>query len=457
MRNENSLLKRAAAILMMSAMMVTYMPLIAADPAFATNKKDETASEEVATRIEKLPEEEVKAQEDDFDAKTEELTRKENAAEGITAPDEETGEDELVPYGEKLVDPEDVKSGVRCDRKKMSLKDSPAPTMFLFTVSEPDSNGIVTVGGYIEDTGYSFDSIYVDDKEVISSGDSVYGKTGFSATINMKNYDVGYHMIVAYLNYNGSYSGYYLYQDYVPTYIYGKPSNKLSTYYTYINKFTTWYNGSSYSYDPSCDVYLMYKNGKKSWTKKNYGPVSTSSYTVSKCSGFKPNSTIKVRYLYAKRFEYNGVQYAFTGRTTKKYSKTVTIKTAYKKPKVKSIKISKVKVKVHKWKVHYANRIRYVKSTGRIISVTPLYHTYRSYQTRFKVTARFKKKQGVAGVCIRTKNLYAWKKGNKKKYSVTFTLSGKKKGKKTTVSVESYRSKTYGGYSKKYKKKLKIR
>ena len=70
---------------------------------------------------------------------------------------------------------------------------------------------------------------------------------------------------------------------------------------------------------------------------------------------------------------------------------------------------------------------------------------------------KFKKKQGVAGVCIRTiHGLYAWKNGDKKSYSQTFTVRGKKKGKKVSVSVQSYRSKTYGGYSGKYKKKVRV-
>ena len=68
---------------------------------------------------------------------------------------------------------------------------------------------------------------------------------------------------------------------------------------------------------------------------------------------------------------------------------------------------------------------------SRLISITPLYHRYKKTYTKFKVTVKFKKKQGIAGVYIGTLHgLYAYKKGNKKKYSQTFTCTGKKKGKK---------------------------
>ena len=48
-------------------------------------------------------------------------------------------------------------------------------------------------------------------------------------------------------------------------------------------------------------------------------------------------------------------------------------------------------------------------------------------------------------------------KGNKKTYATNFTLSGKKKGKKISVSVYSYMSPVYGGLSGKVLKNVKVK
>ena len=64
-----------------------------------------------------------------------------------------------------------------------------------------------------------------------------------------------------------------------------------------------------------------------------------------------------------------------------------------------------------------------------------------------------KKKPGVAGIYIGSKHV----KGNKKTYTAKFTLSGKKKGKKVKVSVYSYMNPTYGGWSGKIFKKVKVK
>ena len=74
-----------------------------------------------------------------------------------------------------------------------------------------------------------------------------------------------------------------------------------------------------------------------------------------------------------------------------------------------------------------------------------------------RVTVTFKKKQGIAGVYIGAKGLSALKRGNKKKYIATFVVSGNKRGKRTVVSVRSYRSSMYGGYSGTLKKRMKIK
>ena len=48
-------------------------------------------------------------------------------------------------------------------------------------------------------------------------------------------------------------------------------------------------------------------------------------------------------------------------------------------------------------------------------------------------------------------------KGNKKKYTADFTVTGKQKGKKLKVAVCTYQNPVYKGYSPAYKKKVKVR
>ena len=450
--------RRALALVLSLVMVITIWPFMEGDVFAAGDDAGDNKAKDEAVRVEKLPDDVVKAEAEKAKAETLRGT----ASEEVSQPSDEDESEELTEEAEGELPEIKVSTGLE-GLKRKGLQAIQVDEPFI-TVSKPNKYGKITIKGdlseYYSAYGISFDSIYVDNKKVNFDND-VDGWVSFTANVSMKNYNVGYHTIYFYYNdRNGNdlvdengqrYVGQ---ATYVPTYIYAKPSNRLSWYETKIKSFNVYYGGSSYK---NCSVYLYYKKGRKKWTKKNYGPVSTSSYRRSKKGGFRPNTTIKVRMTYAKKFKYKGKSYAFTGRLTKKYSKAVKIKTGYKRPKVKSIKITKAKVKTYTYKVHYANRIRYVKSTGRIISITPLYHTYHTYQTKFKVTVKFRKKQGIAGVRIRTKDLYATKYGNKKKYSVWFTLNGKKKGKKTTVSVESFRSRKYGGWSKKYRKKVKIK
>lgn len=452
----NAGLKRNLALVLSIVMLITIWPFMGKD-VYA-------ASEDEGTKVVKLPDDVVKAEAEKKEAEALKGEGEETKVDPAELIDEED-EKELTEAQDSDLPGIQISTGFE-KLKKKGLSAIQVNDTFV-KVSNPNSSGIVKLKcdmtTYYTQYGWSANSIYVDD-ELVTFDNDINGWYNFEVSIDMKNYPVGYHTI--YILYNDGHGNYLVDGDgkyvatqatYVPTYIYGKPSNKKSWYETKITSFNAYYAGSSYSYDSSCSTYLFYKYGKKAWTKKNYGPVSTSSYSRSKKAGFKPNKSIKVRMTYGKKFTYKGKSYAFTGRLTGKSSGTVTIKTAYKKPKVKSIKITGAKVKTYKWKVHYANRIRYVKSTGRIISVTPLYHTYKRHQTKFKVTVRFKKKQGIGGVVIRTKDLYATKYGNKKKYSVWFTLNGKKKGKKISVSVQSFRSKVYGGYSKKLKKKVKVK
>lgn len=336
--------------------------------------------------------------------------------------------------------------------------------------TDPDEYGYVQVTGADLNSilpGYAYVAIGVGNE--LGDMDSIdwdnlielSGWSHFSQTLDMKKYEVGYHSIWVFLS-NGEN---YLYSEVpkVPTLIYGKPSsNKLKNYYTGIKYFTYQYQCSNYyKAGPGeyLDVCMQYKKSGGSWNTTVY-PMQNS-YTSYKKGGLKPNTAYNVRLMFGKEFEYGGETYLFAGAQTGYTTSAKTIKTAYKKPKVKSIKATNVRTKVYKYRYRTGTRYtwRVNRRTGQrwLIRTQPVYRTYRYYYTKYKINVKFKKKQGVAGVCIRTiHGLYAWKKGDKKTYSQTFTVRGKKKGKKVTVKVQSYRSKIYGGYSGKYKKKVRL-
>ncbi len=336
----------------------------------------------------------------------------------------------------------------------------------LIYVSEPNDSGYVSIlSKDISDTGYTYQNIYIGDDPTYISGLSDLTLIGtfsgsdqysFSKTLDMKQFDVGYHTI--YVSVSDGTETRYASVKFVPTYIYESVSNSLDNYYTYIKKFTYKYTGSTY-YSNSGEYLSMYMDyRKKGGEWSSYVFRMDSSNTTYQEGGLKPNTTYQVRQMLGKTFEYDGETYTFTGRQTGNASPAKTIKTAYKKPKVSKIKISKVKQWCHKYRVQYAWRIWYNKRTGVIVKRKALYHTYRYWYTRFKVTVKFKKKQGVSGIRIDTiRGLGVWKNGNKKSYSQTFRVNGKKKGKMVTVKVKSCRNKTYGGWSKYLKKKVRCR
>lgn len=447
---------RIMAKILILVMVITYMPLFGS--AVYAEEND------IETKVEKLPDGEVKAEKEKALAEVKEEVGVDDSAEE----DDEVKEVKLVGgIEDKKAGTTDLKKGTTLKEavKGLKLSSNTLQEDKIITVTGPDSNGIIKLSGAPLPSDYTYESVYLGDEHSnVAEGQNVrylgdLGGTSFNCSIDMKNYPVGYHTIYVTVRKGDEDPRYYsdTVVNYVPTYIYGKPSNNINWYTTGKKYFTLYYNGSNYSRDTSCGVFVMYKKGKGRWTKKSYGPISTDSYKRSKRGGCKVNQTIKARLVYGKKFDYNNTAYAFTGRLTNKKSKTVTVRTAYNKPKFKSIKISKAKVIKHTYRVHYANRIRYIKSTGRIISITPLYHTYRYYYTKFKVTVKFKKKQKIAGVDIKTLRLTATKKGNKKKYSATYTVSGKKKGKKVKVFVRCWRSNKYGGYSSWRSKKVKVR
>ena len=303
-------------------------------------------------------------------------------------------------------------------------------------VSLKKSTGKAVVTGTV--TGDEFDSLYVDGSEYSSF-------TGAAKTINMRVFNVGLHTIYATLK-NHDKKVYYA--KAVPTYIYGTPSNKLSYYTTGPNYFSIYYSGNTYKYDYTCDLMLDYRLKGKKW-KNGYGPFGTSK-TV-KRSKLKSAKKYQIRTYFAKKFTYGGKKYIITGKQMGKTSKVATVKTGGKKLKIKSIKISKVKVTS---KMVYRGRPGYIWD--------PYYGRYNfgirfGYEketvTQFKITVKLKKKPNAKGIMIGNQMV----KGNKKKYTKLFTLTGNQKGKKLTFSFCSYQNGTYKGYSKLIRKKKTIK
>ncbi len=302
-------------------------------------------------------------------------------------------------------------------------------------VTNNKATGKATVTGTVQ--GDKFYDIYVDGS---SCNAGISGKTSFSVTIDMKNYDVGYHEISAQL-YDRDVYVYYKYA--VPTYIYSAPSLKKSDFTTWSKYFVYTNNSDYYNNDYDCGVYVDYKKKGGKW-QNNYGPVSK--YSTGKRTGLKANKYYYVRAHYGKKVSYNGKSYFFTGKALGKVSKAVKIKTGKKKkPKIKSIKITKAKQFSRTFT--YTTWI-YIGGYGY-----PRTTVYRQWYTSFKVTVKLKKKTGAKGIYIGSKRL----KGNKKTYSTNFTVYGKYKGKKIKVGVCSYQNNTYKGYSPSVTKKVKVK
>ena len=448
--------RRVLALALILVMAVTYMPFLSEPSAYAE------AEEEVSEKVVELPDAEQKANKAKAVAEVED---KLGIAEEPEAEEEEPAEMKAVMD----VDPDKLESAkgsmvLNSDSKGLKLNAGE-----LLSVSKPSSTGIVRVTGVELNPQYVYTGIWIgnDHPDFDDSATKIldlYG-TSFNETVDMKDYAIGYHTIYVTIDdtTTAAETDYVDYVTYVPTYIYKKISNSVNWYQTG-KKYVACYYGGDYSstyYSHSgeyLDVLIDYKKvGAKKWSSKVYGPIGTSSYSLKKKTGLKPNTKYYVRMMLGKKCSYNGKTVWITGRLVSKASKKVKVVTAYSKPRIKKITITNGKKIVHKYRVHYANRIRYVKSTGRIISITPLYRTYRYYYTRYKVNVYFKKKQSIAGIQIKTGGGTVQKNGNKKKYSAKYTVSGKKKGKKIAVKVRCFRSKKYLGFSSWVKKKVKVR
>ena len=305
-----------------------------------------------------------------------------------------------------------------------------------YTVTLNTANGQARVKGDVTAhraaTGADirFYALYVDSQLVTSLGNS----TSIDTTVDMKNYSVGYHMIRVYLTFNGTMTKDDC--DYVPTYIYGTPSNAAKLYDVYSKYFT--YSTPSYSRDSSCSLCMEYRpKGAKKWKTK-----TLSGYGDAKISGLKPNKVYQTRVYWIKKFTYNGKDYVFSGKKkpVKKVSKVRKIRTGLKKLPVRSVQVRATGVKVHRIP-HYG------KYTGVYLYTETLY-TYN-----LTATVYMKKRPGVKGIYLNGNRLA----GNKLVYTKklgSYMSPSRPRG-KSTLHIYSYNNKTYGGYSPIYNKTVR--
>ena len=448
--------RRVLALALILVMAVTYMPFLSEPSAYAE------AEEEVSEKVVELPDAEQKANKEKAIAEVEKTL-------GIEEEPETEEEEPAEMKAVMDVDPEIFKENNalalnnKANANAFKLNSEEGKNGVITSITKPNSKGIVTIKGIdIINPQYVYSGLWIADEDpeydpgVMFRRISSLSCTSLDEEIDMKKYSVGYHSIgVSVYDVATDEEIIYDYVTKVPTFIYKKASNSINWYQTGKKYISAYYGGSnSYSdIDEDVKVYMDYKKKGGKWSEKLYGPTSSG---TKKITGLRPNTTYYVRMMYVKKFKYNGQSYQFLGRSKGKVSSAKKVMTAYKKPKLKKITI-KGKNIVHKYKSQWGWRIRYIKSTGRIISRTPLYHTYRYYYAKYKVNVYFKKKQNIAGVQVWTRDGTTQRNGNRKKYTVSYSVSGKRKGKKLTVKVKCFRSKKYGGFSGWTKKKVKVR
>ena len=296
-----------------------------------------------------------------------------------------------------------------------------------------DASGIATVTGETT-TSKTFTGVRIDSSITLSE-DTSAGKKKFEFTFDTKKYDIGFHSIQANLS-DGSICKYPFASAFVSK-IYAKPALKANWFETWKDCFVM----TSGNYDSAKygDIYIDYRKKGGSW-QTQYGPWGPNSQ--GKIAKLSPNTTYEVRAYYAKKMDSG---YYLLGQP----SSTVTIKTGPKSaPAIKSVKISKAKVK-KVWVKPILDAFGFVVKKG-----------FWTYETTYKVTIKFKKKPGVAGIEVYAGGVTLPKyiKGNKKTYTTTFTVGGKAKGKKTTFKICTKGNAAYGAWSPyATKKKVKIK
>ncbi len=293
--------------------------------------------------------------------------------------------------------------------------------------------GVVTVTG--ESIGHTFKNVKVDASKSVLP-DSQIGKNKISFTFSVTNqssYPVGRHSLTGYLDDSTECAP----LNKIPVSIYVKPAFGAGMFESEKDSFV--FSPGSFASANYGDIYIDYKKGKSGTWSTQWGPFGPSS--SGRIAKLSPSTTYYVRAYYVKKV---GTEY-FIGPV----SSEVAIKTGPKaKPKPKSVTISKAKVK-KVWVKPILNVFGLVVKKG-----------YYAYETTYKVTIKFKKKPGVAGIEVYAGGvtLPKYLKGNKKTYSTKFPVGGKAKGKKTNFQIHTKGNKTYGAWSPFFKtKKIKIK
>ncbi len=464
---KNVILKKLLAVALSLAVGATFIPLLG-DGAYAADTQENNPDVVVADE----PAEQNGA--DDIDISVEEPAPGENDIVDITdgeAADETAVPEEAAPAAEQLDTPappeedvaeEHVYGGGNAkhlyipalmddsDDGKLSAQSVSlgAVDPKLYTVNITQSGNTVKFSASI-DPNYCFINAFVDTTAVYKP----FSLSNVSSSFNIGGYaTTGYHtvsLMIAKASNPDEPIDFVGRQFISCNNITAAPNYNGKFYYVYSKYFD--YFPFDFGKNLGGTLYLEYKkSGWKTW--KRTGAMKANAIKLYmdqgfKISGLSPNKKYKTRIRYGTYVTYStdyagdGKSYFFGGPVRN----TTTIKTGMpKKPKVKSLKVKAVKVKRHKVK-HYGYY------TG-VYLYTEKYYTYK-----VKVTVKLKKKPGAKGLWINGKFV----KGNKKKYTVTLpgsTYSSKKpKGKKFTVAISSYKSKSYGGLSPLYKKVKKIK
>ncbi|MBR0399188.1 MAG: hypothetical protein IJH95_00005 [Mogibacterium sp.] len=309
-----------------------------------------------------------------------------------------------------------------------------------YNVQSSRKGDIITYSGYIN-APYRFGNMYLDGPNIKLGS---INSSNIDYSIDMSYFDVGYHtvLIEAINSSTGALAG-YIWQTYIPVNPTIKPDSKgsIEAYSTYI-RFWPY----SFGTNSQAKLYMEYKPASsKKWKRSGY---MTSNMVVSyynqvyKIKGFKQNKKYNTRIRYGVDATYNldGKTYTFFGPALK----TGTFKTGKsKKPAVRSVRARAVSVKYHKVRHYYYGVYLY---------------TEKFYTCKVKVIVKLKKKPGTKGIIVNGRYL----KGNKKTYTTTFNPypnyhTRRPRGRaKFKVSLRSYQSKKYGGYSPTYSKTKKL-
>lgn len=326
---------------------------------------------------------------------------------------------------------------------------------------------------------YVFGKLFVDGVEV----KDYTGATSIAKqAIDISKFGTGYHTAFLQLyNKNTRELQRLIFKEYVayngitsqPTY-----NGIFNVYHNYFN----YYPYNMYMANQSGALYMEYKpTTASSWARTGKMTANAIKLYIEQgfaISGLKSNTKYNTRIRYGAYANYKKLTPADFGMTLEQFQKifgttktcigdggsyffggpvlnTTTIKTGKaKKPAIKSVKVKAVKIKYHKHRVrgHYETT-----AMGSLIWIRP--YTERYYTCKHKVTIKLKKKPGTAGIWVNGKFL----KGNKKKYTATFTpypnyyTKRPPKGQKFRVKIRSYQSKSYYGFSPTYSKKKKVK